>query len=1156
VSLAKFVHLHNHTQYSLLDGACRIDDILKAASKMKMPALAITDHGNLFGAIDFYTKAKKYNIKPIIGIETYVAPESRHKKVGMKGFTESGFHLVLLAKNATGYKNLIKLSSIGYTEGFYHKPRIDKEVLKQYGEGLIACSACLNGEVAKNIQNNRYEEAEKATREYLDIFGKENFFLEIQNHGIEEEIKVAAAVKDMAKRLGINLVATNDCHYMKKEHARAHDALLCIQTGKVLSDTERMHYTTDQIYFKTADEMIELFKDTPDAIENTLRIAEACSLELELYKNRVPKFPMPAGFQTLEEYLRSQCELGLERRYGKVTPELEQRLSYELSVINRMGYAGYFLIVKDFIDYARKNGVRVGPGRGSAAGSMVAYCLEITSLDPIEYGLLFERFLNPERISMPDIDIDFADRGRDKVIEYVTGKYGRDNVVQIITFGSMAARAVVRDVGRVMSLPYGEVDAIAKLIPMELEMTLEKALEREPELKKKYDEDDKIRELIEFSKVLEGLARHASTHAAGVVIAPGPITDFAPLYKSNKDEITTQFDMHGVEAIGLLKMDFLGLRTLTVIDDCLDLLRKNGIEVDIDHVALDDLEIYKLFTRAETVGIFQFESGGMREYLKKLKPNCLEDLTAMNALYRPGPLDAKMIDVYIDCKHGKKEIECLHPMLETILKETYGVIVFQEQVLKIARELAGYTLGEADVLRKAMGKKQAEVMAEQKGKFIKGAVAKGIKEKLAEKIFEQIETFGRYGFVKAHSACYAYVAYQTAYLKVHHSVEFMAASMTSEMSNTSRILELKSECERMGIEVRPPDINRGEPHFSVDNGVILFALTGVKNVGFGAVESIVEARKNGGPFKDLFDFVSRVDLRLVNKRTIENLIMSGAMDSLGPNRASMLAAVESAVNFGSSSQKEAETGQSTLFGDTAQAMVIKPKYPELPRWGEVETLAREKESLGYWFSGHPLDPYKEILECYTDMNLSEMENSSDGRKISVGGILGKVKIQVSRAGKQFAILPLEDFTGSAEILIFSDVVEKRRLILKEGNAVIVFGSVSARDGEQAKIKGDDLTLLETVTREFPAILKLKFDSDLDSEQRQKLVAILSENSGNNDLYIESTIEGKRLLYKSSKQKVDINIKFLKQLKNLLGADKVAINKARNGMPRNGRNIER
>jgi len=1143
VSLAEFVHLHNHSQYSLLDGACRIDDMLDAAQNMKMPALAITDHGNLFGAIDFYTRARKRKVKPIIGIETYVAPESRHKKAPLKGFTESGFHLLLLAKNETGYRNLIKLSSIGFLEGFYHKPRIDKEVLKEYGDGLIVCSACLNGEIARNILNDRLDNAERAVTEFLDIFGKENFYLELQNHGIEEEHRVREVIKQIAKRHEIRLVATNDCHYMKREHAKAHDALLCIQTGKLLSETDRMKYDTDEIYFKSPDEMIALFSDTPEAIENTLRIAEACSLDIDLHKNRVPKFPIPPGYQTLEEYLKSQCEQGLRNRYGESIPELEQRLNYELSVINRMGYAGYFLIVKDFIDHARSQGIRVGPGRGSAAGSIVSYCLGITSLDPIEYGLLFERFLNPERISMPDIDIDFADRGRDQVIDYVTEKYGRENVAQIITFGTMAARAVVRDVGRVMSLPYSEVDVIAKLIPFEMEMTLEKAIEREPELKKKYDEDEKIKQLIDYSKVLEGLSRHASTHAAGVVIAPGPITDYAPLYKSNKDEITTQFDMHGIEDIGLLKMDFLGLRTLTVIDDCLKLLRQKNIHVDIDHIPLNDPDVYKLFTRADTIGIFQFESAGMREYLKKLKPNVLEDLTVMNALYRPGPLDAHMIDIYIDCKHGKRQIEYAHPKLESILKETYGVIVFQEQVLKIAQELAGYTLGEADVLRKAMGKKQAEVMAEQKAIFIKGAAARGIDKKPAERIFEQIETFGRYGFVKAHSACYAYIAYQTAYLKFHHPVEFMAALMTSEMSNTDRIMELRNECERLEIELRSPDINHSLGDFSVDGNIMLFGLTAVKNVGQGAVDSIVAAREKGGPYKDIFDFTSRIDLRLVNKRTIENLIMSGAMDCIGPHRAALLAAVESAMAYGSGLQRDKDSGQSTLFGDASQS-ISKPRPPDTPQWSELDILKHEKESLGYWISGHPLDAYKDIYSCFVDMKLSDMETASDNKKVTVGGILTKVKMQVSRAGKPFAVLSLVDFSGTGEVIIFSDLIEKRRLLLKDGNAVLIFGAVSVRDDKRS-IKGDDITLLETAAREFPVALRIRIENSLDEERKQAMLEQLSQNLGESELIIEQNGGGKLIVYKSAKFKVNPNPKLLRHLKNILGADNIRLQRIKN-----------
>jgi DNA polymerase-3 subunit alpha len=1145
VSQGQFVHLHNHTQYSLLDGACRIDDILKTAAEMKMPAVAMTDHGNLFGAIEFYQKAKKYNINPIIGIETYIAPESRFDKTSSRGLMDTSYHLVLLVKNETGYKNLIKLSTAGYLEGFYHRPRIDKELLRAHADGLIACSACLKGEVARDILNQRLDEAERVAREYLDIFGVENYYLEIQDHGQDDERQAKRSIIDLARRIGVRLVATNDCHYMKQEHAKAHDALLCIQTGKLLTDTDRMKYGTDQIYFKSPEEMIALFSGTPDAIENTLRIAESCDLKLDLYRNKVPKFPLPDGFQTLEDYLRQQCKIGLANRYGEITEKLKERLDYELGVINRMGYAGYFLIVKDFIDYARSIGVRVGPGRGSAAGSIVSYSLGITNLDPIEYGLLFERFLNPERISMPDIDIDFADRGRDRVIEYVTAKYGRENVVQIITFGSMMARAVVRDVGRVMSLPYGDVDVIAKLIPSEIDMTLEKALEAEPELKKRYEDDQKVHELIEYSRVLEGLSRHASTHAAGVVIAPGPITDYAPLYKSNKDEITTQYDMHGVEAIGLLKMDFLGLRTLTVIDDCLKLLEDAGKKVDIDHIPLDDPKIYKMFSKAETVGIFQFESSGMREYLKKLKPTKLEDLTVMNALYRPGPLDAKMIDTYIECKHGRKKIEYVHPILEEILKETYGVIVFQEQVLKIARELAGFTLGEADILRKAMGKKLADVMAEQKEIFKKRAKSRKIDQRTAEKIFDQIETFGRYGFVKAHAAAYAYVAYQTAYLKVHHPVEFMAALMTSEMNDTARILELRNECERLKIKVRPPDINHGLGYFSVEKNDILFALTAVKNVGGAAVDAIVVARKGGGPFTDLFDFTSRVDLRAVNRRTLEGMVMSGAMDSLEGNRAQLFEAVETAMAYGTGLQKEKESGQSSLFGGPEHVELAKPKLAQVQPWGEMEILSREKDSLGYWISGHPLDPLRDLYDCFADLKLSDLENVNEGRKVAVAGVLTKVKIQASRAGKPFGVLALEDFSGTGEIIVFSDLLEKRKLLIKEGNTIVVFGYTSAREGEKPKIKGDDLTLLDKAPLEFPTTLKIILNGNPTKELNDELTKEFTANAGNSEVVLEYGANGQRVLFKATKFKVDPNPKFLKELKSLSGISKIRLYRSRN-----------
>lgn len=1139
MSLASFVHLHNHSQYSLLDGACRIDDMLEEAVKMKMPALAITDHGNMFGAIEFYTKARKLKIKPIIGIETYVAPESRHDR-SPKGLTKSGYHLVLLVKNYTGYKNLIKLASQGYTEGFYNKPRIDKELLKEYGDGLTALSACLNGEVAKLIQNDQYDGARKAVKEYLDIFGKENYYLELQNHNIPEENKVAASLKEIASEFGVRLVATNDCHYMKQEHSKAHDALLCIQTGKVIDDANRMRYTTDQIYFKSPDEMIELFADTPDAIENTLRIAEECSLELELYNNKVPKFHLPEGFDSDDSYLEYLSIKGLEQRYGKVTTTLEERMRYELEVINKMGYSGYFLIVKDFVDFARDNNIRVGPGRGSAAGSIVSYCLRITNLDPIKYGLLFERFLNPERVSMPDIDIDFADRGRDKVINYVTAKYGKDNVAQIITFGSMAARAVIRDVGRVMSLPYSEVDIIAKLIPMEIDMTLKKALKAEPELKRRCDEDEQIRTLMDYSQTLEGLSRHASTHAAGVVIAPGPITDYAPLYKSNKNEITTQYDMRWIEAIGLLKMDFLGLRTLTVIDDCLDLLKKKGINLEIDKIPLDDVKVYDLFSKGDTVGIFQFESGGMREYLKKLKPSSLEDLTAMNALYRPGPLDAKMIDVYIDRKKGKEEIKYVHPLLESILKVTYGVIVFQEQVLKIARELAGYTMGEADILRRAIGKKQADIMAEQKDKFIEGAQERKVDKATAQIIFEQIETFGRYGFVKAHSACYAFIAYQTAYLKTHYPVEFMAALMTSEMSDSSRIMEFKNECDRIKIKLEKPNINVGASGFSVDKSSILFGLAAVKNVGENAVASIVGARTESGNFKDIFDFCSKVDLRSVNKRAIENLILAGAMDEIGPHRATLYASVEAAANYGSKVQKDKEARQSSLFGGGDNTIEASPKLIDAEKWSMTEILSREKMSLGYWLSGHPLDPLKYLYNAYVNTTLAELAHIKDEKKIVVGGVLTQVKIQTSRRGKQFALLSIEDFSGSGEAIVFSDIIEKRRMILVEGNTVVLFGTASIREGERPKIKGDDLTLLEAAPREFPLVLRIKLETNMKDELPSKLLKEFSEFPGKSEIVFDYQQNGRKVIFKSLKYKIDLSVTFLDHLKELVGEGNISL----------------
>ncbi|HWR83218.1 MAG TPA: DNA polymerase III subunit alpha, partial [Candidatus Deferrimicrobium sp.] len=880
MKFAKFVHLHTHSQYSLLDGACRLDSLIELAAQFRMPALAVTDHGNMFGAVEFYKKAARAGIKPIIGCEAYVAGGSRFDKKPSNRFPDGGFHLVLLVKNLTGYTNLMKLCSAAYLEGFYHRPRIDKQLLRDHAEGLIATSACMKGEVSWHLSRGATDEAVAAAQELREIFGPENFFLEIQDHGLEAERVLIPKIDAVSRETGIPLVVTNDCHYLRREDWEAHDALLCIQTGKTVTDRDRMRYNTDQLYFKSADEMQQCFGDFKEALENTVRIAEACNLELQLGRLLLPVFPIPRTFADPDACLRHLCENGIGTRYETITPEIRKRLEYELRVIKQMGYAGYFLIVKDFCDYARSQHIPVGPGRGSAAGSLVSYALRITNIDPIAFDLLFERFLNPERISMPDIDIDFSDRGRDQIIQYVIDKYGKDNVCQIITFGTMAARAVVRDVGRVLGFPYGEVDRIAKMIPLAVDMTLERALKQSAELAEVVKNDKRIEQLIRISQTLEGLARHCSTHAAGVVIAPSALTNYVPLFAGSKDEVTTQYDMKMVEEIGLLKMDFLGLRTLTVIDDAVRMIAQNhGVTVDLEAIRLDDPEVYQVFARGDTTGVFQFESSGMRDYLRKLCPENFTDLTVMNALYRPGPLDSGMINTYIERKQSAGSFAYMHPRLEKILGATYGVIVFQEQVLQIANALAGYSMGKADLLRKAMGKKDAALMAAQKQEFLMGAAANKIDAKVAEEVFNQIETFARYGFNKAHSTSYAFIAYQTAWLKRYYPREFMAALMTSEIQDTDRIYILLEDCRRLGIEVLPPDVNESGIDFTVAGDKIRFGLQAIKNVGAGASQAIVEERQAGGRFVTLADLVSRVPIRSLNRRTLESLIAAGACDS-------------------------------------------------------------------------------------------------------------------------------------------------------------------------------------------------------------------------------------------------------------------------------------
>ncbi len=1135
VKHSNFVHLHTHSQYSLLDGACRLDELIALARELRMPALAVTDHGNMFGAIEFYIKANRAGIKPIIGIEAYVAGGSRFDRQPSNKYPDGGYHLVLLARNLIGYQNLIKLSTAGFLEGFYHRPRIDKKLLREHAEGLLASSACLKGEVNWHLLRGNTEAAVATAREYQDIFGEDGFYLEVQNHNLEPELQILPKIEAISRETGIPMLATNDCHYLRQQDYEAHDALLCIQTGKLVEDQDRMRYNTDQIYFKTAEEMEQALGDFKPALENTIKVAEACNLELELGQLKLPIYPIPKQFVDSDAYLEHLCREGLKERYDEHTDEIETRLKYELGVIKKMGYAGYFMIVKDFCDYARSRKIPVGPGRGSAAGSLVSYALKITNIDPIRFELLFERFLNPERVSMPDIDIDFADRGRDEIIKYVIEKYGEKNVCQIITFGTMAARAVVRDVGRVLAIPYGEVDKIAKMIPPLADMTLEKALTQTPELAKLVETDQRIKKLIDYSRTLEGLARHCSTHAAGVVIAPSALTDYVPLFKGSKDEITTQFDMKMVEKIGLLKMDFLGLRTLTVIDDAVKMIEKNhpDTKLDINDIPLDDADVYKLFATGTTIGIFQFESSGMREYLRKLRPENFTDITAMNALYRPGPLDSGMIDTYIERKHGAANIRYLHPELEKILKDTYGVIVFQEQVLKIANTLAGYSMGKADLLRKAMGKKDAALMAEQKREFLDGAAAHKIDKKIATEMFEQIETFARYGFNKAHATCYAYIAYQTAWLKHYYPREFMAALMTSEINVSDRIYALLEEARRMQIKVLPPDVNESTIDFTVVDGSIRFGLQAVKNVGVGPARAVVDERVDSGRYADLADLVGRVPIKAINRRTLESLIAAGACDSLGGYRSQKFESVEAMLDYGHR-VSECSASHDLFAIDGAVADRVAPALPAVAEWSTGEKLAKEKGTLGFYVSGHPLDKYRDELNCFATFRAAELQSAADGREVIVGGIVAAVKSMVDKKGNLMAFVTIEDFTGSVELILFSDCYEKSREATQVDRMVLVTGRVSTREGEAPKIICSDVAPLEELTERFDCQLVIKIDVDCSDKTLDKALAILKEFEGGTPVLLAARQNGSEVYIRSNKYTVRPDLRLLDRLKELLG----------------------
>ena len=1138
--MSKFIHLHNHSHYSLLDGACRIDDLVSAAVSNNMDALALTDHGVMFGAIEFYQKCEKAGIKPIIGVEAYVAPRSRKEKsLARGGVSETSNHLVLLAKNERGYKNLMYLVSMGFLEGFYYRPRIDKELLREHSEGLICTSACLKGEVAYKYTHLGYEAARDAAIEFREIFG-DDYYLEVHNHGIPEEDSARKAVLELSKELNIPVIATNDIHYLKREHANPHDVLICLQTGKDRDDPKRLRYSTDEIYFKTEEEMLQAFPECPDALYQTREIADKCGLSLTFGKALLPKFQPPEQYKELDlnQYLEKLTrELCIER-YGEMRPEIEDRLNFELGIIKETGYAGYFLIVWDFIRAARERDIPVGPGRGSAAGSLVAYCLGITNVDPLEYDLLFERFLNPERVSMPDIDIDFCYERREEVIQYVREKYGENNVTQIITFGTMAARAVIRDVGRVLNLRYSDVDRIAKLVPTTLGIKLKDAIDKVEELRELQNGDEIHRELIEYSLVLEGLARHASTHAAGVVITPDELTKYVPLYKSpGTQDITTQYDMKWLEELGVLKMDFLGLRTLTVIDHTLKALKKRGIEINIDDIPLDDPATYEIFANGETTAIFQFESSGMREYLKKLKPKTIPDLVAMNALYRPGPMD--MIDDFIARKHGRQKIEYLHPRLERILKETYGIIVYQEQVMKIAQEIAGFSLAKADLLRRAMGKKKVKLMAEMRLEFLKGARENNIDEKVAGQIFDLMDKFANYGFNKSHAVCYSIVAYQTAYLKAHYPAEFMAATMTSEMGSTDRIVFFMDECRRMGIEVLPPDINESLAKFAVVDGKIRFGLGAIKNVGLSAIEAIVRERESGGRFSTLFEFCERVDLRSVNKKVLESLVQAGAMDSLEGNRNQLFHALETATAYAASRAAEKARNQTSLFDTDDEVDAMMPTLPDLPDWDGKDKLAREKELLGFYISGHPLDEFRAELKAFSSHAISQLDQLRNDQDVSICAMVSHVKIHYDRKNRPMAFITIENFTGSMEGLVFADTYAEYRDLLQVEKVVVLQGKLSMREEEEPKLRVDRVIDLSEAWQKLSRAFFISFDLNrLDENSLRRVNQVLRTNPGQCQLYFQLKAEEKKSNYLSKRYKVRPNPDMLHRLQELVGKENV------------------
>jgi DNA polymerase-3 subunit alpha len=1138
---ASFVHLHAHSEYSLLDGSIKVKNLVRRAKELDMPAVALTDHGNLFGMIHFYKAAKRAGIKPILGMEAYITRGSRHDRGRKKGEPSQTDHLILLARNLDGYHNLIKLSSIAYLEGFYYKPRIDFETLQKHADGLIGTTACLRGTVAQLALNDGYEAAKAFAYRYRDVFGEGNYYIEMQDHGLEPQKQLNEVYRRLSADTGIPLIVSNDVHYLDRDDAEAQEALLCLQTGSDMDDPKRFRFTTTELYFKTPAEMAALFPDDPQALANTLEIADKCNVELKEGELHLPRFPLPDGFASNGDYLRHLAFEGAARRYPEVTETIRKRLDFELSVIAKMGFDGYFLIVRDIVHHAREKEIPVGPGRGSAAGSLVTYSLGITDVDPLAHDLLFERMLNPERVSMPDIDIDFCFERRDEVIRYVIDRYGQDNVCQIITFGTMAARAVVRDVGRVLKVPYDEVDRIAKLIPGVTGTSLRDSLENIAELKTLVDNSADYARLMKLSLTLEGISRHASTHAAGMIITPTPLVNHVPLYKSNRDEITTQYDMKSIDAIGLLKIDVLGLRTLTVIDKALRMVEENhGRRIRPEDIPLHDDLTYELLRAGRTVGVFQLESAGMRELLKNLKPTGFHDVVAVNALYRPGPLGSDMVTHFVDCKHGRREIAYEHELLEPILRDTYGVILYQEQVMRIASDLAGFSLGQADLLRKAMGKKQKDVMAEQRKQFIEGARARGIAKGIAEKIFSQMEKFAEYGFNKSHSAAYAVLSIRTGFIKAHYPAEFMAATLSSEIDDTDRITVLMEECRECGVEVVPPNINTCHPEFRARDGRIFYGLGAVKNVGMAAVEQIVAERNEGGAFRSLENLCWRINSRLVTRRVYESLIGAGALDALPGHRAQKLAALETVTERAARRFRDAERGQFGLFGEGTEP--DEAPLPDVAPWNAQEQLQKEKESLGFFLSGHPLDRYRDLITMVRTTTSRELRDMPGGERALLGGMVTAVKLTNDKNQRQMAFVTIEDPEGMAEVVMFSDVLEKSRRFINENSVVVVEGRVSRRNGGDGKVLVN--SVLAVGEDETPSWKEVHVTIDLDrmgEDKVDELKGVLTGRPGDSRVFFHIQENGRRsYVIRARSQGVRVDPALVSGLSASIGARNVRL----------------